>query len=100
MVGFDVGTGFLVASRKEGDKVVYTKQRNAFLELPADEKFKSLLDKAKVPYVILGGKIYAVGEEAYQFAGIFNKEMRRPMAKGIISKTEKKDAIPILKILF
>ena len=26
-----------------GDKVVYTKQRNAFLELPADEKFKSLL---------------------------------------------------------
>lgn len=100
MVGFDIGTGFLVAARQEGDKVTYVKQRNAFLELPADEKFKGMLDKAKVPYIVLGGKIYAVGEEAFQFANIFNKEMRRPMAKGIISKTEKKDAIPILKILF
>ena len=34
-------------------------------------------------------KLYIVGDEALEFANMFNKETRRPISRGVISPTEK-----------
>jgi len=43
-------------------------------------------------------KLYVIGDEALQFANMFNKETRRPLSRGVISPTEK-EALPIMELL-
>ena len=96
--GLDIGTMNIICSELEGEREVFTQQRNAFLELDSSDLTKSTLDSAEVFYVEKEGQFYVLGEDALKFSNIFGKEVRRPMRHGIISPREK-DALPMLKLI-
>lgn len=96
--GLDVGTMNIICSEQEEEDVVFTKQRNAFLELETSDLTRAMLDSSGVLYIEKDKKIYVLGEDAFKFATIFGKDARRPMKHGIISPREK-DAIPMIKLI-
>lgn len=85
-VGLDVGTMNLVSARKNGPKVQTNRIRNAFLELPIENK--RMLKISNTSFVELDGKLLVVGDEALETANLFNKEARRPMSGGVMASGE------------
>ena len=96
--GVDIGTMFVKCAHKEGDEIVFKSQRNAFFEVEHTDFTKKILDNSKVKYIIKEDNLYVVGDEALQFANMFNKDTRRPLSKGVISPTEK-EALPMIELL-
>ena len=96
--GVDIGTMFVKCAQKEGTEIVFRSQRNAFFEVEHTDFTKKILDNSKVKYIIKEDKLYVVGDEALQFANMFNKETRRPLSRGVISPTEK-EALPMVELL-
>ncbi len=96
--GVDIGTVFVKCAQKEGQELVFRSQRNAFFEVEHTDFTKSILDNSKVKYIIKEDKLYVVGDEALEFANMFNKETRRPLSRGVISPTEK-EALPMVELL-
>jgi len=96
--GVDIGTMFVKCAVKEGDEIVFRSQRDAFFEVEHTDFTRKILDNSKVKYIIKDDKLYVVGDEALQFANMFNKETRRPLSKGVISPTEK-EALPMIELL-
>jgi hypothetical protein len=88
--GLHVGTVNLVAAAKlksVGD-VVYCSQRNAFLDVLADDSTKKLMRHLGIGYISQGDAGYIVGEGAIGFGRIFGKSPRRPMKHGTLSPDE------------
>jgi len=96
--GVDIGTMFVKCAQKEGEEIVFRSQRNAFFEVEHTDFTKKILDNSKVKYIIKEDNLYVVGDEALEFANMFNKETRRPLSKGVISPTEK-EALPMIELL-
>ena len=96
--GLDIGTMNIICAEREGEDVVFMQQRNAFMNLDSSDLTKNMLDISKVLYIEEEKGISLLGEDAFKFATIFEKEARRPMSHGIISPTEK-EAIPIMKLI-
>jgi len=96
--GVDIGTMFVKCAQKEGDEIIFRSQRNAFFEVEHSDFTKKILDNSKVKYIIKEDKLYVVGDEALQFANMFNKETRRPLSRGVISPTEK-EALSMVELL-
>lgn len=96
--GLDIGTMNIICAEKEGEDVIFMQQRNAFMNLDSNDLTKNMLDTSKVLYVEEENGISLLGEDAFRFATIFEKEARRPMSRGIISPREK-EAIPIMKLI-
>jgi actin-like ATPase involved in cell morphogenesis len=88
----------IICAEKEGNDVVFMQQRNAFMNLDSTDLTKNMLDTTKVLYIEDENGIALLGEDAFKFATIFEKETRRPMSQGIISPKEK-EAIPIMKLI-
>ena len=68
------------------------------MDLESSDLTKTMLDISKVLYIETENGISLLGEDAFKFATIFEKEARRPMTQGIISPKEK-EAIPIMKLI-
>ncbi|MEA1945331.1 MAG: hypothetical protein U9N07_08405 [Euryarchaeota archaeon] len=96
--GLDIGTMNLICAESEDGDIVFKRERNAFLELESSDLTKTMLDSAKVLFIVKGGRTFILGESAFNFATIFGKGARRPMRQGIISPDEK-DAIPMIKLM-
>ena len=96
--GLDIGTMNIICAEKDRSDIVFTQQRNAFMNLDSNDLTKTMLDTSKVLYVEKENGISLLGEDAFKFATIFEKEARRPMTHGIISPKEK-EAIPIMKLI-
>ena len=96
--GLDIGTMNIICAEKEGEDVVFMQQRNAFMELESSDLTKTMLDTSKVLYVEEDNGISLLGEDAFRFATIFEKEAKRPMKCGIICSDEK-NAIPMMKLI-
>ncbi len=96
--GLDIGTMNIICAEKDREDIVYKQQRNAFMYLDSNDLTKTMLDTSKVLYVEKEKGISLLGEDAFKFATIFEKEARRPMTHGIISPKEK-EAIPIMKLI-
>ncbi len=73
--------------------------RNAFLDVPEDPYTLKMLKSQGVPYIKRENKLYVIGQDAFELANIFNREMRRPMKHGLISPTDA-DAMPMEVELF
>ncbi len=85
--GLDVGTmNFVAARRNNGKNVKTVRLRNAFLDLPPEQK--RMLKLSKTSYIEYDGRLLVMGDEAISTANLFNKEARRPMSSGIISAGE------------
>lgn len=88
--GLHVGTVNLVASAKtqgQGD-IVYVSERNAFLDVLADESTRKLMRQLGLGYISQGENGYITGEAALGLARIFGKSPRRPMKNGTLSPGE------------
>lgn len=96
--GLDIGTMNIICAEKDQEDIVYKQQRNAFMHLDSSDLTKTMLDTSKVLYIEKENGISLLGEDAFKFATIFEKEARRPMTHGIISPKEK-EAIPIMKLI-
>ena len=97
--GLDVGTANLASAIQDVDGNVTIKiQRNAFIDIDADDYTRNMLTRLNVQYVVINGKMVVVGDSAFELANIFNRETRRPMKDGVISPAEQ-DAMPIEKLL-
>ena len=99
-VGIDVGTGNIVAARKnEEGKIVYTHERNSFISVGKWNVVKNQLKRTRIAYTKLGDDVYVLGTAAYDYANIFGEvELRRPMAMGMLNPREQ-NALPIMKEL-
>jgi actin-like ATPase involved in cell morphogenesis len=96
--GLDIGTMNIICAEKDKEDIVFTQQRNAFMDLDSSDLTKTMLDTSKVLYIETKDGISLLGEDAFKFATIFEKQARRPMTHGIISPKEK-EAIPIMKLI-
>lgn len=92
----DIGTMNLVSARKVGRNIRTKRQRDCFLDLEMDAK--KMLKLADVSYVEKDDKLLILGDAAIETANIFNRDVRRPLSKGLVSSSEL-DALEILSIL-
>lgn len=95
VVALDPGTANLVCAWEKDGKVMVSRLRNVFLEIPNDGFSRRMLATLKVPEFEVGGKLYLAGNEAFELAQTFGKELRRPMQSGVISSGES-DALPMI----
>jgi len=93
-----VGTMNILAAKQNGKKATVSQQRNLFVEVEHSDVAEKILARSKVLHIRRGDRVYIVGEDALNFANIFNKTTRRPMSKGILSRDEK-SAIPMLNLI-
>jgi actin-like ATPase involved in cell morphogenesis len=99
-VGLDCGTGFAVSSFYSDNGIAFKSQRNAFLDLENNAISKNMLSKLGASFAESSDKrnLYVLGDEALHVANFFNKESRRPFAKGVLSSRET-EALSIIKII-
>ena len=96
--GIDVGTMNIVSARQDGSETVFVSQRNSFVEIEYSDMAEQMLSRSDVLHIRKDDNVYVVGDDALNFANIFNKETRRPMKRGILS-SEEKSAIPMIKLI-
>ncbi|HEX5137142.1 MAG TPA: hypothetical protein VFY93_09230 [Planctomycetota bacterium] len=98
--GLDVGTANLLsAAQDESGEIVVKRERNAFLEIPAEfASNKDMLTRLNVPYVTFQNRMYVLGDASFNLANMFGKEVRRPMQDGFLSANEQ-DAIPMMRFI-
>ena len=96
--GLDVGTMNILSGRQEGSETVFVQQRNSFVEIEYSDMAEQMLSRSEVLHIRKDDKVYVVGDDALNFANIFNKETRRPMQHGILSSDES-SAIPMIKLI-
>jgi len=99
MKGLDVGTMNLAsAALDSAGKVKIRRMRNTFLDIEINPFTKNMLKQHKVKYAEREGKVYILGESAFELSNIMNKTIRRPMRDGVVSPDEA-DALPIVGLL-
>lgn len=96
--GIDVGTMNIVSAMQEGNETVFVSQRNSFVEIEYSDMAEQMLSRSDVLHIRKDDKVYVVGDDALNFANIFNRDSRRPMKHGILS-SEEKSAIPMIKLI-
>jgi len=96
--GLDVGTMNIISARQKDDQTEYVHQRNSFVELDYSDMAEKMLTRSEVLHIRRGNQVYIVGDDALNFANIFNEETRRPMQAGILSRDEQ-SAIPMIKLI-
>ena len=94
--GIDVGTMNIVSAKQDGNETVFVSQRNSFVEIDYSDMAERMLSRSDVLHIRKDDNVYVVGDDALNFANIFNEETRRPMKHGILS-SEEKSAIPMIK---
>ncbi len=96
--GLDVGTMNILSAQQDGSDTVFVQQRNSFVEIEHSDMAQQMLSRSDVLHIRKDDKVYVVGDDALNFANIFNKETRRPMKHGILSSDEQ-SAIPMMKLI-
>ena len=96
--GLDVGTMNILSAQQDGNDTVFVQQRNSFVEIEYSDMAEQMLSRSEVLHIRKDDKVYVVGDDALNFANIFNRETRRPMSQGILSSDEK-SAIPMMKLI-
>lgn len=87
-VGVDLGTMNVVAARTENDTVKTRRVRDAFLDLDPDAKKALKLSKVDYYEPDWTDQLIVVGDSALRMANLFRREVRRPLAKGLIAAGE------------
>lgn len=96
--GLDVGTAFIYAAQKVGDQVAFRIERDAFMDIPYSDHLKTIFERDNVRYIEKDGQLYAIGNGALRFANLFQRSVRRPLERGVMSPKEK-EALPIIKLI-
>lgn len=98
--GLDIGTMNLASTMMDDitGKIKVRRIRNTFLNVEVNPFTKNMLSEHRVKYADLNGKIYVLGESAFELANIMNKTVGRPMHEGVITPGDA-EALPIMGLL-
>lgn len=89
--GLDLGTSRIVLATLNGQKVDFTPQLNAFVDIPYSKMTEQMLARENILHQIEGSHIYTYGNRADEFAKFLNGDTRRPMQSGLINPAEPKN---------
>jgi actin-like ATPase involved in cell morphogenesis len=96
-VGLDVGTSKVVAARKSNNQVQTAAQLNAFIPVPYSHVTeRTIQQQSDITYFRDGDEIVIYGTATERFANMFNADVRRPMADGMLNPHER-SAMPVLE---
>lgn len=102
MVGLDVGTSFIVASREKNGNIEYLDFRDAFYVIkPTTPVATKMIEKGLAGKVFIkdtDGSFILLGKDAIEKAIERNDTAKRPMYRGVVSSKEK-DAKRILSFI-
>ncbi len=84
--GLDVGTGNLVAAHLRDKEIDLDTMRNVFLKISDD--YRQEIDLKTTTSVEIDGTLYLVGDSAFNTGNVFGLAVRRPMHKGMMSRTD------------
>jgi hypothetical protein len=88
----DVGTTRIIAGRwatgPSGVRPAFRAARNAFLDLRHTEMARRMLERLRIPFVEMDGRLCVMGDEAFGLANVLERDTRRPMSDGVISPRE------------
>jgi hypothetical protein len=87
-IGLDVGTSKVVTAKGDSKKSDSHSQLNAFFVVPYSSLHESSLQQSRMSFYREGDELVVYGSDAEKFAHMFNAEVRRPMAKGILNPSE------------
>lgn len=87
-IGLDVGTSKVVSAAGDAAKSKVRSQLNAFFTVPHTALHESSLRQARVAFFRADDELIVYGSDAEKFAQMFNADVRRPMAKGILNPDE------------
>jgi len=96
--GLDIGTSFINCAENRGGRVTFRSIRNSFFDIEHTNFTRNMLNRTNMNYIKRDDRLYVIGDEALEFANIFNKEARRPLRGGVISSKEK-EALPLVEII-
>ena len=96
--GVDVGTSKIVAARRKGKDIETAAQLNAFIPVPYSRFTENTLSQNDISYYREGTELIVYGTATEKFANMFNAELRRPMADGMVNPKEKM-AMPVLEAI-
>ena len=97
-VGLDVGTSKVVSARKKGKGVETAMQLNAFIPVPYSRFTENILGQNDISYYREGEELIIYGTATERFANMFNADIRRPMADGVLNPREK-EAMGVLEAI-
>lgn len=89
-IGLDIDDRFTTVAR---DGVEPTTERTNFVELPGDEMVLDMLSSGDVEYVERDGAVYAVGDAATDFAGMFDAPVESLLRGGVLTGERDVDAV-------
>jgi hypothetical protein len=87
-IGLDVGTSKVVTARGDSNSPDTAAQLNAFFVVPYSSLHEATLQRNRIAFYREGDELVVYGDAAEKFAHMFNAEVRRPMAKGILNPGE------------
>ena len=96
--GVDVGTSKIVAARRKGKDIETAAQLNAFIPVPFSRFTENTLGQNDISYYRDASELVIYGTATEKFANMFNAELRRPMADGMVNPKEKM-AMPVLEAI-
>ena len=97
-VGLDVGTSKVVAAKRKGKEIDTGAQLNAFIPVPYSRFTETILGQNEISYYREGDELIIYGTATEKFANMFNANVRRPMADGLINPKER-PAMPVLEAI-
>jgi hypothetical protein len=89
--GLDLGTSRIVLATLNGQKVDFTPQLNAFVDIPYSKMTEQMLGRENILHQVEGAHIYAYGNRADEFAKFLNGDTRRSMQSGLLNPAEPKN---------
>jgi len=97
-IGLDLGTKHIVMCfRDKKGELKFRWEVNGFVDIKKQDKFtKNLLVSSQVPFIEREDDLIALGSKAEDIAYSFNKDLRRPMAEGVIQSDEEEDVIQLM----
>lgn len=104
-IGLDIGTSFLIAAAKDGNKEVYNIQRDCYFVIPAENKRAIKIAEGSGGNFIYNKdseEYYLIGQDAINFANLIstfldkeavdrnqNVQLRRPMSQGVLNPRDR-----------
>ena len=98
LVALDVGTSKVVAARQKARNIETGAQLNAFIPVPWSRFTENILGQNQIAYYRDNGDLVIYGTATEKFANMFNANVRRPMADGLLNAKEKL-ALPVLEAI-
>jgi actin-like ATPase involved in cell morphogenesis len=97
-VGLDVGTSKVVAAKRKGKEIDTGVQLNAFIPVAYSRFTETILGQQEISYYREEGELIIWGTATERFANMFNVNVRRPMADGLLNPKER-FALPVLEAI-